>query len=242
MRLRKLGIITVLMASLAVTVGIKTRLWAEAPAPTTLPVELTAQGFDFKAFLGDYPADDSRQHLVEIDRLLTLQDQRTPADVRRVRQEENMNVFDFADVLGPWFTPENVPYTAALLKEAARTNKSIHGAAKLSWLRKRPQITEPRLKPCLPLEKNSSYPSGHAALGAMWSNLLAEMFPENAEIILARGRQIGTDRELAGMHWPSDVEAGLKLGTEVAHRMLADPDFKAKLQKAREECIAAMNK
>jgi acid phosphatase (class A) len=75
----------------------------------------------------------------------------------------------------------------------------------------------------------------------MWSNLLAEIFPEDAEIILARGRQIGTDREIAGMHWPSDVEAGLKLGTEVAHRMLADPAFKAKLQKAREECIAAMN-
>ena len=192
--------------------------------------------------LGDYPADDSPQHQAEIDRMLTLQEERTPADVQRVQQEESMNVFDFANVLGPWFRADNVPYTAALLKEAAHTDNAIAGSAKHEWMRKRPQITEPRLHPCLPLEKTTSYPSAHSMLGAMWGQLLAEMFPEDAEILLARGRQIGTDREIAGMHWPSDVEAGLKLGTEVAHRMLADPAFKAKLQKAREECIAAMNK
>jgi acid phosphatase (class A) len=242
MHRRRFGIVAVVLASLAVMVGVKTRLWAEAPTPTTLPVALTPQGFDFKAFLGDYPADDSPQHQAEIDRLLSLQDQRTSADVKRAQREESANVFVFADVLGPWFTAENLPYTAALLKEAGHTNKSIAGEAKRVWMRKRPQVTEPRLKPCLPLEKSPSYPSGHSMLGGMWSQLLAEMFPEDAEIILARGRQFATDRELAGMHWPSDVEAGLKLGTEVAHRMLADPAFKENLQKAREECIAAMNK
>jgi acid phosphatase (class A) len=174
--------------------------------------------------------------------MLQLQELRTPADVKRVQGEESMNVYDFANILGPWFKPENVPYTAQLLKDAAKTNRAIHGAAKKVWGRKRPQVSEPRIKPCLPLEPSSSYPSGHSALGAMWANLLAEMFPEDAEILIARGRQIGTDREMAGMHWPSDVEAGLKLGTEVAHRLIAEPGFKEKLQKAREECLAAMEK
>ena len=42
----------------------------------------------------------------------------------------------------------------------------------------------------------------------VWATILVEIYPDQKEAILARGRQIGTDRSIAGMHWPSDVVAG----------------------------------
>jgi hypothetical protein len=56
---------------------------------------------------------------------------------------------------------------------------------------------------------------------------------------MARGRLIGDDRYIAGMHYPSDVEAGQKLGEEVAHRLLENRDFKIALDRAKEECMEA---
>jgi len=53
---------------------------------------------------------------------------------------------------------------------------------------------------------------------------------------MARGRQIGDDRFLAGMHYPSDVAAGQKLGAEIARRLLANPDFREQLRQAAREC------
>ena len=83
---------------------------------------------------------------------------------------------------------------------------------KKKWKRLRPPLADERIHPCVPLETTFSYPSGHATIGAFWATILAEMFPADRDIILARGTQIGFDRLIAGMHWPSDVIAGAKAG------------------------------
>src|SRR5205807_1304477 len=69
-----------------------------------------------------------------------------------------------------------------------------------------------------------------------------DMFPVDRDILMARGWQIGFDRTVAGMHWPSDIVAGQKLGAEAARRLLADPAFQEKLKKAKAECLAAMKR
>jgi membrane-associated phospholipid phosphatase len=55
---------------------------------------------------------------------------------------------------------------------------------------------------------------------------------------MARGKQIGDDRFLAGMHYPSDVAGGQILGAEIAKMLLANPAFLAKLDQAKAECLA----
>ena len=42
------------------------------------------------------------------------------------------------------------------------------------------------------------------------------------------------------MHYPSDVAAGQKLGAEIARRLLANPDFRADLREAKQECNRVM--
>jgi acid phosphatase (class A) len=87
-------------------------------------------------------------------------------------------------------------------------------------------------------ETGFSHPSGHATGGMTYALVLAEMFPEHKDALIARGEQIGEDREVAGVHYPSDVVAGRKIAKEIVKRLLANPDFHAEMQKAIEECHA----
>jgi acid phosphatase (class A) len=209
-----------------------------APAPTSQPAYLAPDNFDFKALLGGPPADDSQLHRDEVDRMLKLQAERTPAEIARCESEVEVSVFAFASVLGPWFNEDDLPKTAALMSEVNRQAKTPTSAAKTMWNRTRPPLADSRIHPCVALEKTPSFPSGHAMRGMLWATLLSEIFPDQRTALMARGKQIGDDRVLAGMHYPSDVVAGQKLGTEIGRRFLADTTFQSQLQAVKQECLA----
>lgn len=212
-------------------------------APAGQSNSLAPDDFDFKAMLGDPPADGSPEQKQEIDKMLDLQAHRTPEESARCVSGVMGTPFTLgASVLGAWFDGKDFPLTVALMQDVARKGTAISSAAKITWSRKRPYLSDARLKPCVVLERSFSYPSGHATRGVLWAMLLADMFPEHREALLTAGRQFGTDRTLAGMHYPSDVAAGQKLGAEIARRMLADPDFHARLEKAKEECHAGAHR
>lgn len=212
------------------------------PGATTRPaatVYLRPDDVDFRKLLPGPPADDSDAHRAEVDRMLSLQADRTPAQEKRCKSQEQVTVFAFAEVLGPWFTKDNVPLTADLMADVYEQTRQVSGAAKQVWKRTRPPLADPRIHPCVALEKTFSYPSGHATRGIVWATLLSEIFPEQREKLMALGREIGDNRFLAGMHYPTDVAAGQTLGDEIAHRLLANPQFRQRLQAAKKECWAA---
>jgi hypothetical protein len=209
-----------------------------AAAPVTQPASLAPDSFDFVTLLGNPPANDSQQHKDEIAQLLQLQASRTPADVARCNEEVDGNAFELASVLGSSFNENDLPITAKLLDDAAKMAKPVFAAAKKVWNRHRPPVDNPEIHPCVPNEKTASYPSGHATRGMLWATIVAEIYPEKRDALLARGKQFGDDRFLSGIHYPSDVAAGQKLGAEIARRLLADPDFQARLKAAKAECLA----
>jgi len=216
-------------------------LFCLALAPATPTHFVTADQFDFKSLLGNPPADNSPEHKAEVNRILDLQAARTPEEERRCKDEEEVTVFAFSTVLGEEFNATNLPVTAKVMAEATADTKAIANAAKLTWRRVRPPLAEPRIHPCVKLEHTASYPSGHATRGIVWATMLAGIFPDKRDALLALGKQIGDDRVLAGMHYPSDVVAGQKLGAEIAIKLLANADFKAELDKAKAECAAAVH-
>jgi acid phosphatase (class A) len=142
-------------------------------------------------------------------------------------------------VLGDRFAEKSLPVTARLLKDAAGDVKVFTKLAKAKWERKRPPVVDDRIKPCVAMEENGSYPSAHAARGVVWSRILAEMFPDKKEQLLARGKLMGQDRVIAGIHFPSDVDAGQKLGEAIADQMLKNPAFQTELAAAKQECVNA---
>jgi acid phosphatase (class A) len=231
---RWLSVLLLMIAASALAiVGQPARAQATQPQSGLAPDD-----FDFKQLLGDPPAAGSPEEKAEIDKLLQMQKDRTDEEIKRCKDEVEVQPFAFSIVLGDWFSAKSLPETDKLLKMATKDAKPIFGAAKAVWNRQRPFLVSDQIHPCVIEEKTASYPSGHATRGIVWATIIAELMPTDKDRIMAYGREIGDDRALAGMHFPSDVIAGQKLGKEIARRLLADPDFQAQLEKAKAECAA----
>jgi len=210
-----------------------------APADKPKLVYLKPAFFDLaslKIVLGPFSAGDSLATKLEIEHLLKLQGSRTPDQIARVGSEVDLKPEAFATVIGPWFDTAKLPLTAALLKKAAGDSKIAEDLVKTYYNRPRPPLVDPRIQPCVELPKNSpSYPSGHALRGVLWSVILSELAPDLRKPLLARGIQIGDDRIIAGVHFPSDVKAGRKLGHHIAKVLLTTPAFQKDLALAKVE-------
>ena len=85
------------------------------------------------------------------------------------------------------------------------------------------------------MEKNGSYPSGHAAIGWAWALLSTEISPDQSDAILARGLAFGDSRIICNVHWQSDVIEGRLMGASVIARLHADPIFRADIEAAKTE-------
>jgi acid phosphatase (class A) len=168
------------------------------------------------------------------------------SDERRqqAREDNAIDVFAaFDSVLGPGFNATALPRTAALLDHAGRAAGFAGDPVKFAQRRPRPFLSDPSIQTCIEnderLRASFSYPSGHAALGWGWALVLAELFPQQAEALIARGREFTESRVVCGVHYPSDVEAGRLVGAAAIARLHADADFRAALDQARSEIASA---
>jgi acid phosphatase (class A) len=203
------------------------------------PVFIKPEDVSWETLLSGPPAAGSDTEKAEIAKILEWQNKRTATDVARCKSEETPDPFIFSDVLGDKFVEKDLPITAKLLKSVQGDVKGITTLAKAKWARKRPPYVDDRIHPCVTIEENGSYPSAHAVRGVVWTKILAEIFPAKKDYLLKRGLLMGEDRVISGIHFPSDVEAGQKLGDAIAEKLMADPAFATALQAAKEECEKA---
>jgi acid phosphatase (class A) len=68
---------------------------------------------------------------------------------------------------------------------------------------------------------------------------LAELAPDKADTILARGLAFGESRIICNVHWNSDVVAGRIMGAAAVARMHNSQEFIADMKAARAELAAA---
>lgn len=211
-------------------------------AKDTTPIYIAPASVDWKALLPAPPANGSPETQREIDLLLEKQKSRTDAEVARAKSEAHPNISFFNEVLGPWFNAKDAPQTMAFLKKVDSDAYPVVEAAKSYYHRPRPPFQDKRIQAAVEIPKNASYPSGHAEFGELYALILAELAPDLKDAIAARGDQIGDDRVMAGVHFPSDVAAGRMLGQALFAKFMASPAFQADLAKAKAEVAAARSK
>lgn len=90
------------------------------------------------------------------------------------------------------------------------------------------------------LRMDGSYPSGHTSIGWAWALILAEIFPDQADDILVRGKEFGISRNVCNVHWNSDVEAGRMMGSATVAKLHSNEDFMTDLAAAKEEISILM--
>ncbi len=210
--------------------------WPDVHAPEGKPRFVPMVHLNVLDVLPDPPATRSVENDREYETLQRAVAKASPNDKARARHvQDNMTVFDFRDVVGAWFTPESCPEAAQFFADAGATAKTFSDAAKDKFQRDRPS-TRPGFKPLYPERPGSkSYPSGHSTRAMLWAELLAEMYPQQRGALLERGRELGYDRMIGGVHFPSDVYAGRVVGHAVARQLLANPTFHAELNQVKQK-------
>ena len=67
---------------------------------------------------------------------------------------------------------------------------------------------------------NPSYPAAHGCQSGAYSSALAYLFPRDADALNAQGTEAGQSRLWAGIHFRSDIDAGLALGRAVTQKVI----------------------
>ena len=147
---------------------------------------------------------------------------------------------DFSCAMGIAMTPENASRTAALLRRAMFDTGRQTGIAKTFYKRQRPFLIDrgPICQPAAEVADSYDYPSGHTTAGWTMATLLAEIAPDRATALLARGRAYGESRIVCGVHNASAVDAGRLSASSTLTAMQGDPAFTADLAAARQEIAA----
>ncbi|MBI5263442.1 MAG: phosphatase PAP2 family protein [Bradyrhizobium sp.] len=116
---------------------------------------------------------------------------------------------------------------AAATYAFAAMNIAMHDAciacwdAKFTYWRIRPSQLDPELKTLFPPPNHPSYPAAHGCISTAAAVVLARLFPDDADTLLAIGKEAADARMYAGIHYRSDLDAGQALGRAVAEKVLA---------------------
>ena len=98
----------------------------------------------------------------ELGDVLTAQKQRTPALVKR-SLDDKVDLFGFANVMGPKFTPENIPVAAAFIRKAGRETAAQVNLVKDCWERPRPFVVDAQIHPPGQMQQETAIAPGTAA-------------------------------------------------------------------------------
>lgn len=167
--------------------------------------------------IGPFPLPGSYEESIDVKTLLHYQQMRTQVDCEYAAAESD-------DVsLQNLFGGKHGLLTDAEIKKANRKMLSLKAKAlyrivreKERYDRPRPYDSHPEIKPCIEKEGSASYPSGHSMFGRMYARVLSILHPEREVFLMRRGDEIGENRMIGGVHYPSDVFAGRQLGDDLA--------------------------
>jgi PAP2 superfamily len=174
------------------------------------------------------PAYDSDQKKAELAEVQAMAAQRTP------QQIEAANYWQFGSggsrafqvynqlattKIAQYRLDDDPPQAAriyALTSVAAIDATIACWDAKYTYWAMRPVQIDPQLKTVVPTPNHPSYPSAHGCITGAVMDVLAHQFPGDAATFAAYAQQAGDARLWAGIHFRSDVVAGLDLGQKVA--------------------------
>jgi len=195
---------------------------------------------DLVHILAPPPTPDSPAGKTDLQGVLAAVSARTDASIKQAQDDDQRTVFRFTDVMGPNFKTENLPLTTALFQHVYQDGNAATLAAKNFFKRTRPFVVDPEIKIIVVQPPDFSYPSNHSTFGNESGILLAEMIPENAVAIFARAAEYAHNRVIAGVHFPSDVEAGHIAASVIDNTLLHNPRFEADFAQAKTEVRAAL--
>lgn len=198
--------------------------------------EYLGAGWQVRLLPSSPSANSSEQTKLEMAALLKLQEKRTTADVARIRREITTSGQEFQGGKPMSKAAERqLPHTYALLDAANQELAKVVFYYKRKFDRVRPSYLDAQLKPAIKNPSHPAYPSGHATQGMAFALLLAELDESRREGFIKDGKTIAENRELAGVHYASDSEAGYRLAEKLVAEWKQHPTFVELIEQAKKE-------
>jgi hypothetical protein len=167
----------------------------------------------------------------EIERLLILAvTERSEAMGEILQQHQNFQVVWLQMMM---IDEKSNPATFLLMKLAARVGEAVMIYYKRKWSRARPSQICPSLCPPVPVPGHAAYPAGHALLAYLTTNCLLDLMPAGdakklkEKTLIELARRVALNREIAGLHYTSDSEAGKTIADQLLPILMLCPTYTA---------------
>ena len=176
---------------------------------------ITISKSEIEKVIGSFPANGTAEEANDDAQLLEYQDTRTKAQCAAAQAQSDDSL---KTLFGNTLSKKELAWLNIRLlrvRAIAGANATI---AKNMYNRPRPYTRNKDIKPCIELESSSSYPSGHATQARLLARVLSLRYPSRAATFMKAADQAATNRVLGGVHHPSDIAAGKKLGDYLAKK------------------------
>ncbi len=225
-------------------IGRGPQFWEPPPGAVTPPTQpLAGRWKTWVLRSGDQlrppppPPHGSPEHLAAVREVMNVRAQLTPDQERIARFWAGGQGSSLPPGLWNQIAQEYIAGARLTTPRAARLlaalNAAEHDAAVATWDTKfaywtaRPMNAirdlglDPEFKSFLPTPVFPSYVSGHSTYSAAASEVLSYLFPQKAADFRARAQEAAVSRLYGGIHYRSDNEVGLQVGTKVGQFTVA---------------------
>ncbi len=171
-------------------------------APTHLSKDLSFS-------IPPFPANSTPETAKEIDLLLQYQEtMRTPEQLEAVKIEVSTFVKTMKFGLETFVSPDVQKRVKGLIDIANHDLSYFLFREKRRFKRARPTQLSSTLKAGIPIPGHASYPSGHAMQARVFAHVYGYIDSAQASTYLQRSDAAALRREIFGLHYPSDSQAG----------------------------------
>ena len=116
--------------------------------------------------------------------------------------------------------PPRAARAYALMSIAAHDGTIACWDGKYTYWAARPTMLDPSIVTLFPNPPHPTYPSAHSMFDGPYAAVLGYLFPRDADYFTAQAQEAGMSRLWAGIHFRSDIEAGLGIGRAVAQKVI----------------------
>jgi hypothetical protein len=169
-------------------------------------VEFSHTGWESKIVLDPPNFPGSAQMKAELQYLIHLQQTARPTAFGEIVAQDQTFQWYITAQMG--VSPGSQPNTYLMLKMAARIGELVMVKLKRHFNQVRPSQIYPALLPPVDVAPHASYPSGHSLCSHLIAYAGAAVVPPMATQLALLANRISHNREIGGMHFPSDTVAG----------------------------------
>ncbi len=186
--------------------------------------------------LPDFPANSSLRTEKELALLHEYVALRTPERVAQILAEREADGIKVGpEMITTYMADARYAKTGEAIGQLLDEINPVVMRIKNRYDRVRAHKLDPTLTTVIDVPEHGAYPSGHSTQAHSIAFLLTAIAPERKAEFESDALRVAVNREIAGVHYPSDSAAGRLLARQIVDLMLQNPEYARLVESAKGE-------